>query len=152
VIFMTPDEIEFDQTILKLRLQGWKNKDIAAHLGVHENTVLNHWKKIKDEWKDAKIDYESIVEETLASLDMTKKEAWKLYESTDKDDVKMRAVLPQLLGIIGNLDRTRLEVVPKEVRSADKVEYVIKYAGDLPLCTKCGQKHQGECVKALESS
>ena len=144
---MTPDDIEFDQTILKLRLQGWKLKDIAAHLGVHENTVLNHWKKIKEEWKDAKLDYEGIVMETLQSLDMTKREAWKLYENpATRDNVK-----PQVLGIIGNLDRTRLEIIPKEIHQTSTV-YQGVWAGDLPLCTKCGKKHIGECVKALESA
>jgi transposase len=73
------------QQVAELSLQGWTQSAIAEKLDVSQPTVSTDLKAIQQEWlESAAQDVELARAQSLAELEMVKREAWKAWERSQQ--------------------------------------------------------------------
>jgi len=135
-------QTERKKEVYRLRLLGWQHKAIADKLGVHENTIINDFREIKEELKRNPPDYTLIQQQVIDGLMEIIRRA---NEDLDNESVRIN-VKPQLYGVIANAWRGIREIIPPAPPAAPQKIEISFLNPNAPLCTKCGKKHDGICT------
>jgi hypothetical protein len=74
-------------TISSMYLQGYQQREIAAHLGLSQQQISYDLKQIRNQWLESQLrDYDAAMNFELAKLDKISQEYWKVYERSLQAD------------------------------------------------------------------
>ncbi len=143
------------QQVWELHKKGLTPQEIAQKLGRwHWRTIQTDIMRLKDtivpEVPDWFNEAQLIAIESIDDLRNLRDIAYKMLEDSEKPPTTM--VKLQIMKLLADINgRLADKLLPSQaiIQQIGDRKIEISWAGDkkdLPLCTKCGQKHEGECV------
>ncbi len=146
--------------VWKLYQEGLNPQEIAKKLGRwHWRTIQNDISRLKNtivpEVPDWFNEAQLIAMESIDDLRNLRDEAWVMMNNTEKPPSTITKV--QIMKLLADINgRLADKLLPSQaiIEQIGDKKIEISWAGDkkdLPLCTKCGQKHEGECALVGDS-